>query len=149
MDYLQAPIDEMEIDRAHRTGKKYQDNQGKWQQPVLLKFNSWSSRNRMYNLRKDSHLHMKADLTVRNESVLNYAKDQIGQPGSSANKYVKYAYADRNCTLTAFTSTGRFLKFTSEFEFDMLILNIENTTRLSDSIYDTIGNDWESLHPGE
>ena len=28
MDYLNAPIDELEIDRAHRTGKKYKDENG-------------------------------------------------------------------------------------------------------------------------
>ena len=40
MDRLQAPIEEYEVDRAHRSGAKYKNNDGKWQQPVLLKFNS-------------------------------------------------------------------------------------------------------------
>ena len=48
MDKLNAPIDELEVDRAHRTGHKYNDSKGKWQQPVLLKFNSWKAQNKMY-----------------------------------------------------------------------------------------------------
>ena len=47
MDYLDAPIQPIEIDRAHRTGTKYKDRNGKWQQPVLMKFNSWNARNKM------------------------------------------------------------------------------------------------------
>ena len=40
MDKLNAPIEELEVDRAHRTGHKYKDDKVKWQQPVLQKFNS-------------------------------------------------------------------------------------------------------------
>ena len=38
MGRLDSPINEIEVDRAHRTGKAYKDSRGKWQQPVLLKF---------------------------------------------------------------------------------------------------------------
>ena len=54
MDRLDSPINEIEVDRAHRTGKAYKDSRGKWQQPILLKFVSWKSRNTMYKSRKDS-----------------------------------------------------------------------------------------------
>ena len=36
MDRLESPFDEIEVDRAHRTGKAYKDSNGKWQQPVFL-----------------------------------------------------------------------------------------------------------------
>ena len=149
MDRLDAPINELEIDRAHRTGKKYKDEEGKWQQPILLKFNSWKARNAMYKLRKESRFHMKADLTNRNDHVLSYAKEQVSLKGSIANEYVNYVYADANCSLMAFTSTGRFLRFNSEYDFEMLLLHIDNTTRMSESIYDTIRKDIERTHPGE
>ena len=144
MNYLDAPIGEIEIDRAHRTGKKYKDENGKWQQPVLLKLNSWSARNQMYKLCRHSHFHMKADLTTRKENVLNYAKEQISKENSLAKKYINYVYADANCTLSAFTTTGRFLRFNTEFEFDMHVLYTDNTTRESEKVYDVLGKDWES-----
>ena len=34
MDRLESPFDEIEVDRAHRTGKANKDSNGKWQQPV-------------------------------------------------------------------------------------------------------------------
>ena len=149
MDYLDAPIKEVEIDRAHRTGKKYKDESGKWQQSVLLKFNSWKARNRFYRLRKYSNYYMSADLTIRNENVLNYAREQIKQVGSLANEYVKFVYADANCTLMAFTTTGRYQKFNTEAEFNAISLNVDNTSHISESIYDMIGEQLNSLHPGE
>ena len=117
--------------------------------PVLLKFNSWDARNKMYKLGKNSWFHMKADLTTRKERILKYAREQIGQESSRENKIIKYVYADVNCMLMAFTSNGRFRSFNSEAEFNSLLLYIENTTRSSECIYDTIGQDWASTHPGD
>ena len=149
MDYLDANIDELEIDRAHRTGSKYQDENGKWQQPILLKFISWKARNEMYKLRKYSHFHISADLTYKNEQLLNYARDQIQQEGSITNKYIKFAYADANCSLMAFTYTGRFYKFYSETEFNDIAIHVDHTSRISESIYDTIGKELQNKCPGE
>lgn len=149
MDYLDAHIDELEIDRAHRTGSKYQDENGKWQQPILLKFISWKARNEMYSLRKFSHFHISADLTYKNEQLLNYAKDQIRLEGSITNKNIKFAYADANCSLMAFTYTGRFFKFNSETEFNDIAVHVDNISRISENIYDTIGKELSSPFPGE
>ena len=149
MDHLDAPIDEQEIDRAHRSGLKYKDDYGKWQQPVLLKFNSWDARNRMYRLRKYSHFYMKADLTVRKEHVFNYAKEEIRKKDSLANKLINYVFVDANSTLMAFTVTGRFLSFNTEAEFNSIMLYIDNTTESSVKVYDIIEQGWASSHPGE
>ena len=149
MDYLQAPIEEEEIDRAHRTGAKYKDEKGKWHQPVLLKFNSWKARNKFYKLRKNSNFHMTADLSNRNEKVLNYAREQIRREGSLANEFIKFVYADANCSLMAFTYTGRFQKFNSEVDFDAIPLQVDNTSKVSENIYNMIGEQLHSLYPGE
>ena len=142
MDRVESPIDEVEVDRAHRTGKAYKDSKGKWQQPVLLKFVSWKARNEMFRSRKQSRFYMKADLTNRKEEILMYAREQINDEGSLANRLINYVYVDPNCTLMAFTSTGRFLRFNSKEEFEALLLYMENTTRLSERIYATIEQEW-------
>ena len=149
MDRLDTPIEEVEIDRAHRSGKKYKDQKGKWQQPVLLKFNSWKARNTMYKLRKHSKFYIKADLTSRKERVLSYAIEQIEQADSIADKFIKYVYADANCALVAFTSTGRFLRFNSEYEFDLLAHQVDSLSSMSEKVYDTIARQMEYTHPGE
>ena len=145
MDGLDAPIDELEIDRAHRSGSKYKDKNGKWQKQDLLKFNSWKARNTFYRLRKDSRFHLRADLTNRKECVLKYAKYQINTKGSLASDAIKYVYADANCTRMAFTYTGRFLSFNTENEFDLLPLYVDNDSSSSESIYDTIEKELEML----
>ena len=146
MDKLNAPIDKLKVDRAHGTGHKYKDDKGKWQQPVLLKFNSWKTLNNMYKLCKRSSYYMKADLTIRKEEVLNYAQVQIKIEGSMAKEYIKYVYPDANCNLMACTSTGRFLRFNTKAEFDSIILYVDNNTRASEDAYKI--NEWDYLTAG-
>ena len=92
---------------------------------------------------------MKADLTSRKDSLLKYAKEQVSKEGSLANDAIKYVYADANCTLMAFTYTGRFLSFNTENEFDLLPLYVSNDTYSSEAIYDTIKNDLARTYYGE
>ena len=96
-----------------------------------------------------SNFHMMAEVTSRNEQVLNYARDQIQSEGSMANKFIKFVYADTNSSLMAFTYTGRFQKFNLEVELNDIALHVDNTSRSSEGIYDMIGKQFESLHPGE
>ena len=150
LDFLDAPITEHEIDRAHRTGSKHKDENGKWQQPTLLKFTSLKSRNELYKLRKYSNFHITADLTSRNEQVLSYAREQLRKVGSLANQFIKFVYADPNSTLMAFTYTGRFLRFNSETEFHDIALHVDNTSKISETIYNMIGEDFQVFQtPGE
>ena len=149
MDRLDSPIDEIEVDRAHRSGKAYKDPQGKWQQPVLLRFVSWKSRNIMYRSRKSSRFYMKADLTKRKEEVFEYAREEIGVEGSLASKLINYVYVDANCSLIAFTSSGRFLHFNTKEEFNESLLYLENTTRASEIVYDIIEQQLANTCPGE
>ena len=90
---------------------------------------------------------MMADLTSRNK-FLKYASYQIQQEGSIVNKYIKFAYADANCSFMVLTNTGSFQKF-SEAELNAIALYVDNTSRTSEGIYVKIGKKFESLHPGE
>ena len=104
---------------------------------------SWKAINEMYRSGKESRFYMKADITNRREEVLMYARKQVETTGSLANKLINYVYADPNCSLTAFTSTGRFLRFITKDEFDATIV-YGNTTTLSERIYATIEQAWEN-----
>ena len=103
----------------------------------------------MYKLRKHSKFDIKADLTSRKERVLSYAIEQIEQADSIADKFIKYVYADANCALVAFTSTGRFLRFNSEYEFDLLAHQVDSLSSMSEKVYDTIAQQMEDTYPGE
>ena len=81
--------------------------------------------------------------------MLNYAQDQIRIDGSLGKKFIKYVYPDANCTLMAFTSTGRFISFNSKSEFDSLILHVDNTCKVSEDIYKTIEVEWAYPTPGK
>ena len=72
---LNLPIQETEIDRAHRLGVLFTDKKGKKQQSVLVKFNSWKARNVMFKARRYSSFYMKADMTKRRFGVLKYAQN--------------------------------------------------------------------------
>ena len=54
IDQLGLEIDDCEVDRAHRAEQRYEDNNGRLQQPVVVRFISWGARNVMYQARKDS-----------------------------------------------------------------------------------------------
>ena len=87
------------------------------------------------------------DLTTRNEKVLSYAREQIRKEDSLANQFIKFVHADANCALMAFTYTGRFIRFNSEAEFDLIPLHVTNTSKISELIYNTIGGEFQT--PGE
>ena len=57
IDHLDSPINEIKVGQAHWIGKAYKDPQGNWQQPVLLKFVSWKSRNTRYKSQTHSILY--------------------------------------------------------------------------------------------
>ena len=142
------PIQETEIDRAYRLGVSFTDKKGKKQQSVLVKFNSWKARNVMFKARRHSSFYMKADMTKRRFGVLKYAQSEIAN-NIEASKLINYIYVDTNCNIVAFTSTGSFLKFNTETEFDLTVLDIQNNLRASEDIYAAIARDWATMHPRE
>ena len=149
IERMDLTIKDFEIDRAHRSGSWYMDRDGKKQQTVLAKFTSWGARNKFFKARKQSKFHIKADLTKNRNDVLNYIRDQLHDTESTASKLVNYVYADVNCNIMCFTKSGRFLKCNSKSEFESVLLYTDNNSLISESIYNTIENDWASRHPGE
>ena len=94
------------IDRVHRIGKTYTDkNTGKKVKSIIVKFNSWKSRQQFYNAKPKHFTNSKrkpgqllfsvsVDLTRRRYLLLNKAKGLIKDCES-----INYVFADVNCCL--------------------------------------------------
>ena len=119
--HLQLNISEFEVDRAHRHGRAYTDNKGKFCQDIIVRFTTWSARDKLYKARKSSRYFCTADLTVRRKSILENAMRSVKTSGSAASEFIKYVYADNNCRLTACSKNDDHMKFSSDEEFDSLI----------------------------
>ena len=107
-------------------GRSYTDKNGKYHTPVIARFTSWYARNCLYEVRKDSRLYIKADLTARRQDLLAWALRRLEDEKRVAN-VCKYIFADRNCHLTIHTHDGRYLRFNSNDEFDRLLNYIEDS----------------------
>ena len=70
---------------------------------------------------------MEPDLTKRRQDLFEYAKQQVYD--TDVSNYIKYVYVDPNCSLMACTYNGRFVKFNSKLEFDMIPLFVDNSSR--------------------
>ena len=103
---MNLPFQDENIDRVHRIGKNYADkNTGKKVKSIILKFNSWKSRQQFYNAKPKHFSNSKrkpgqhlfsasVDLTRRRYLLLNKAKGLIKDCES-----VNYVFADVNCSL--------------------------------------------------
>ena len=145
---LNLNIAEVEIDRAHRSGAPYTDHAGARHQGVLAKFTSWDARNKFYKARKHSNFYLKADLTKQKDEALRYARHKINDD-SEVSDLVDYVYVDANCNLMACTSTRRFLKFNSRYDFDLLVCYVDNTSKASQEAYDECEVQFQQLCSGE
>ena len=111
---INVPFDQDNIDRIHRIGKKYTDeNTGKKVQSMIVKFKSWKSRKEFYDARPRDFVNGKkkpaliffnvfVDLTRRCYLLLKtkgIVKD---------NPNVSYIYADINCSLGIKLINGLF-----------------------------------------
>ena len=77
IDKLKLEIEDIEFDRAHRTGSIYKNNDSKLQEDVIVKFTSWSGRNILYNARTKSNFHVTASLTKLRSNLLAYAEEMV------------------------------------------------------------------------
>ena len=66
---MNLPIEDFEIDRAHRSGPVYTDKYWVKQQAVICKFISWKARHTMFTAKKKSKFYMKADLTKNRHNI--------------------------------------------------------------------------------
>ena len=119
---------------------KYENNDGKLQEDVIVKFTGWSARNILYNDRTKSNVHVTTSLTKRQSNLLAYAKEMVKNRYHMASKLINYIFVDRNSQLMVFTKTGRFLKFNSKLEFDLFVPFIEMDNRSNNN--DIIAEDY-------
>jgi len=128
IDRLKLPIDDCELDRAHRTSQPYTDPNGIRKQPVIARFVSWGARNTLYQARNASKFKYRADLTHDRLSTLSYARSKIDNDANVAET-INYVFADKNCRFQASCSDGgRLLSFSTADEFDHLITYLNDTS---------------------
>ena len=101
-----VPFEQDNIDRVHRIGKKYTDeNTGKKVQSIIVKFKSWEFRKEFYDARPRNFVNGKkkpglnffnvsVDLTRRRHLLLKTTKGIMKD-----NPGISYVYADINCSL--------------------------------------------------
>lgn len=117
-------ISDNSIDRAHRNGYFYKDNQKK--NAVIVKFKSFSDRTKFYRARKTvSNINIRLDLTKVNYNLLKKAKsihnnkidnNNLSDSGQS------FVFADINCRLTIKLKNGKFQNFDSIEMFEQILL---------------------------
>ena len=102
---INVPFDQDNIDRVHRIGKKYtNENTRKKVQSIIVKLKSWKSRKEFYDARPRDFVNGKkraglkffnvsVDLTRRSFLLLKTAK------GINDNPNISYVYGDINFSL--------------------------------------------------
>ena len=148
IDKLGLEIDDCEVDRAHRAEQRYMDSNGRWQQPVIVRFISWGARNVMYQSRKQSRYRYRAHLTEYRQAVLENARNRLLTHKMYAEK-IDYVFADKNCTLTAHSVDGRFLGFSSDLEFDSLLSYLACTDSGGRKIHENIEQKYDRTYFNE
>ena len=119
---LDLNLNDVEFDHCHRNGRV--DKRGeKPKQVVLLKMRSWSSRNLIYQRRKDFPFKINHDLTTRRQNILSEAIDLIKSPDHADT--FEYALADKNCKLKLKSVDGRFHHFSSISELMTLSVKFQ------------------------
>ena len=109
------------IDRAHRIGKRYTDeNTGKTYQSVLAKFTTFRHSRLLYGARKSlDNIKIRLDLTKSRHKLLTDAITKVDK-----NKKVKFVYADQNCRLKLHPENGKDQFFNSLDELDVILLKL-------------------------
>ena len=125
---LGCAVADFEIDRAHRAENPFYDRDGVRQQAVIVRFISWSARDRVYQQRKESTLRFRPDMTERRRDILHAARrDASARDALSGKRIVDFVGMDKNCRLFMRAAAGRMLHFSSEQEFDHCYRQLEDS----------------------
>ena len=94
---------------ASYSAKKVGDN-GITTQPIIVRFNTFRDRTKFYKKRKyiPEKFGVVLDLTKERSELLKEARVLIQNVNT-----IKFAYADINCNLRVFTTSGKHLFFES------------------------------------
>ena len=97
------------VDRAHRIGQVTTDQNGTQQQQVIVRFNSFSQRTKVYRKRKTvKDVKIRLDLTRTRLGILKDADDM-----TKSRDDITFVFADINCRLAAKLANGDFIFFES------------------------------------
>ena len=103
------------IDRAHRIGPRKTGKDGITTQQIIVRFNSFTERTKVYRNRRKitSNVKVSLDLTKSRLRILLDAQALAAQNSD----VLDFVFADINCSLTAKLRNGKFVFFNS---FQML-----------------------------
>ena len=110
------------VDRAHRIGKVYTDEDSKKEkQDVIVRFTTFRHRTLFYKSRKSfkSDVKVRLDLTKSRYSVLRDARNLVEREAM-----IKFVYADINCNLKVHPAVGTDKFFNSIDELKYIISNL-------------------------
>lgn len=112
-------FNEKDVDRVHRIGKSYENDDGKMVRPIIVKFRSWNARNKFYKSRPRSHVkgvkkpcaqtfRVSLDLTKRRLDLLRNARQLCEN-----HERVAFVFADMNCSLVVKDINDKFHYFST------------------------------------
>ena len=109
------------VDRAHRIGQVTTDQNGTQQQQVIVRFNSFSQRTKVYRKRKSiKDVKIRLDLTRKRLGILKDADDM-----TKSRDDITFVFADINCRLAAKLANGDFIFFESIDDLNEKLDSIE------------------------
>ena len=116
------------IDRTHRVGRGYVDDDGKKFQPIIVEFKSWGDRANFYKARPKFNVQNPGSLkfsvavvlTKRRYELLRFARGVIKD-----NVKVKYAFADINCSLALRLANDSLCFFNSKDNLSEILNNLD------------------------
>ncbi len=111
MKETQCGVGKQAIDRAHRIGPKKTSKDGPTTQQIIVRFNSFTDRTKVYRSRKKiaSNVKVSLDLTKSRLRILLDAQALAARNSD----ILDFAFADINCSLTAKLRNGKFVFFNS------------------------------------
>ena len=114
------------VDRAHRIGPVKVSDEGSRSQQMIVRFNSFRDRTKVYRARKslsgDSGVKVRLDLTKKRLDTLIKAQDLVKNHGKC-----EFAFADINCNLSVKLKGSKgFIFFTSIADLNDKLDKLDN-----------------------
>ena len=150
---LKLGLNRHDIDRVHRMFDSYIVDGWRYQ-PTIIRFTSFTARDKFWQARKDTKWRISPHLTTRREQIFYQAKELIDKQFVShhnepkANGAILYVFVDRNCRFQAKAANGRLYGFSTITE----LINLSAWTTEQPQTFDPLDPDYdnsaESAAPG-
>lgn len=115
---LKLGLNRHDIDRVHRIYDSYIVDGWRYQ-PTIIRFTSFTARDKFWQARKDTKWRISPHLTARREEIFHQAKELVDKPFTShhdepkSNAAIHYVFVDRNCRFQAKAANGRLYGFST------------------------------------